>query len=169
VNAFEPVGVGLPGMSRNEVQQPGTNGAVRVAAVVRDPGDHTGSGRAGVAQTCSVVDAERVHPSSPTTPMAHGNDAAARPAGDFLPGFHAQNQAARVAVTEVTWMPSTPSSASAHMHQRPLKQDTELASGSLLNLDAWSLTNSKKALTSFRRTEYGQCRGGTRSCFCQAP
>jgi hypothetical protein len=50
-----------------------------------------------------------------------------------------------VAVTELTWMPSTPSSASARVHQRPWEQDIELfMSGSLLVLVCLVATNSKR-------------------------
>jgi hypothetical protein len=70
-----------------------------------------------------------------------------------------------VAVTALTWMPSTPSSASARVHQRPQEQDIELfMSGSLLGLVAWSLPIQRDPdlfPTAPRRTENVQRRGGT--------
>ncbi len=81
----------------------------------------------------------------PPAPVAHGNDAAVRTTGNVLPGLDAQNQACPGAVTELTWMPSTPSSASARVHHRPPEQDIELfMSGSLLVLVCLVATNSKR-------------------------
>jgi hypothetical protein len=58
----------------------------------------------------------------------------------FSPVSTRRTRPVPVAVTELMWMPSTPSSASARVHQRPQEQDIELfMSGSLLELVAWSL------------------------------
>jgi hypothetical protein len=53
-------------------------------------------------------------------------------------------------VTELMWRPSTPSSASARVHQRPPEQDIELfMSGSLLGIGLLGRNQFKEALTSF--------------------
>lgn len=54
---FEPVGVGLPGTSRDEVQQPGMD----------DPVEHPGSRRPGVGPDM-FVNAEGVHALQPASP-----------------------------------------------------------------------------------------------------
>jgi transposase len=90
---FEPVGVGLSGASRHEVQQPRVNGAVLVAGVIHDPGDHPGSRRTGVGPDM-FVDAERVHALQPTCVIyPPGVSAAGRPGGGDAPMFtHLMNQ-----------------------------------------------------------------------------
>jgi hypothetical protein len=77
--------------------------------------------------------------------VADRDDAAIRATCEFLAGLDAQNQAAGVAVTVLMWTPSTPSSASARVHQRPWEQDIELVmSGSLLCFGCLVATNSKR-------------------------
>ncbi len=77
--------------------------------------------------------------------VADRDDAAVGAAADDFAGLDTQKQAGMVAVTVLMWMPSTPSSASARVHQRPPEQDIELfMSGSLLVLVCLVATNSKR-------------------------
>ena len=58
---FEPADVGLPGPSRNKVQQSGVHHTLGVTGVVHDAGDHAGSRWTGVGPDM-LIDAERVQP-----------------------------------------------------------------------------------------------------------
>lgn len=59
-------------------------------------------------------------------PLADRNDATVRATGKTLTGLDVQNQACRGRGDGRTWMPSTPSSASARVHHRPPERDKEL-------------------------------------------
>ncbi len=74
------------------------------------------------------------------------DDAAVGVAGDVFSRFQTPSTSpAAVAVTELPWMPSTPSSASARVHHGHRKQDIELfMGGSPLVLVCLVATNSKR-------------------------
>jgi hypothetical protein len=85
---------------------------------------------------------------------------------------------APVAVTELMWMPSTPSSASARVHHRPWEQDIELfMSGSLLGIGLLGRNQFKEALTSFpphhatpkRPTPWRQPQTALTTLKCEGP
>lgn len=63
---FEPVSVGLPRPTRNEVQQPGVRHALGITGVVHDPGDHPVPGRPDVGPDM-LIDAKRIHPCPPAS------------------------------------------------------------------------------------------------------
>ncbi len=77
--------------------------------------------------------------------MPDRGDAAVGVAGDVLPGFNASTSPAAVAVTELPWMPSTPSSASARVLPAAIGTNIELfMGGSPLVLVCLVATNSKR-------------------------